>query len=305
MAGFMVLSACSSTGPGGSAGAAGSTPAPHTGSLNIVAGENFWGSIAAQLAGKAGTVTSIVSDPNGDPHSYETSSDDARAFATADYVVLNGAGYDTWANRLLTGNPRAHRKVLSVADLLGKKDGDNPHFWYSPDYVTKVADQIESDLKSIDPADSAYFDAQRAAFDAAGAGYRGRLVDIKAKFAGAPVASTESIFVYLAQYLGLDLISPPEFMQAVSEGNDPPAPAVAQFQDQITKKQVRALVYNRQTSTAVTTNLTKLADQLGIATTAVTETIQPADATYQSWFDGELQSLDNAFAASTSPLTAP
>jgi zinc/manganese transport system substrate-binding protein len=131
-----------------------SSSAP-TKTLNIVAGENFWGSIVSQLAGKAGNVTSVVTDPNADPHNYETSSDDARAFAGADYVVLNGAGYDAWADKLLSGNPNAKRKVFNVADLLGKKEGDNPHFWYSPDYVSKVVDQVEADLKGLDSADSA------------------------------------------------------------------------------------------------------------------------------------------------------
>jgi zinc/manganese transport system substrate-binding protein len=265
--------------------------------LAIVAGENFWGSIVSQLAAKAGNVTSVVTNPNTDPHDYESSSDDARAFATADYVVLNGAGYDSWGKKLLSGNPRAKRKVFVVADLLGKKEGDNPHFWYDPDYVSRVTDQVEADLKSLDPADSAYFDAQRAKLDAATAPYRDRLATIRAKFAATAVASTESIFVYLGRYLGLNVISPPEFMQAVAEGNDPPAQSVAQFQDQITKKQARVLIYNEQTSTAVTTNLRKLAAQAEIPTAGVTETIQPPDSTFEQWFEGELEQLQNALDA--------
>ncbi|HWW53503.1 MAG TPA: zinc ABC transporter substrate-binding protein, partial [Acidimicrobiales bacterium] len=271
--------------------------------VSIVAGENFWGSIVSQLAGAVGKVTSVVTDPNADPHTYESSSDDARAFATAAYVVLNGAGYDTWANKLLSGNPNGRRKVFVVADLLGKKEGDNPHFWYSPEYVIKVTDQIEADLKALDPGDSAYFDGQRHAFDNATAPYRDRLAAIKAKFSGTPVGSTESIFGYLGQYLGLNVISPPEFMNAVAEGNDPPAPSVAQFQDQVTKRQARVLVYNLQTSTAVTTNIKKLAANAKIPTVGVTETIQPADATFEAWFESELEQLQVALGAGA--LTAP
>jgi zinc/manganese transport system substrate-binding protein len=268
-----------------------------TRTLNIVAGENFWGSIVSQLAGKAGHVSSIVTDPNADPHDYESSSDDARAFATADYVILNGAGYDGWAQRLLSGNPSSKRKVLTIADLLGKKEGDNPHFWYSPDDVSKVVDRVEADLKSLDPADVAYLDAQRTALDGAMVPYRNRLAEIKAKFGGTPVASTESILVYLAQYLGLNVISPPEFMQAVAEGNDPPAPSVAAFQTQITSRHAKVLVYNEQTSTAVTTNLKKLAADAGIPVIGVTETIQPPDATFEQWFEAELVQLQNALNA--------
>jgi zinc/manganese transport system substrate-binding protein len=287
----VVVTGCSSSKP-----SLASANAPRK-TLNIVAGENFWGSIVSQMAGKAGNVTSVVSDPNADPHSYESSSDDARAFAGADYVVLNGAGYDAWAAKLLSGNPSAKRKVLAVADLLGKKEGDNPHFWYDPDYVFRVVDRIEADLKSLDAADTAYFDAQRSAFDTAMTPYRDRLAAIKAKFAGNPVASTESIFVYLGHYLGLNVISPPEFMNAVADGNDPPAPSVAQFEDQITKKEAKVLVYNRQTSTAVTTNIKKLAAQAKIPTIGVTETIQPPDATFEHWFGAELLDLQNALNA--------
>jgi zinc/manganese transport system substrate-binding protein len=289
------LGACSSN----SSRAPSTTAAPTGGAaptktLQIVAGENFWGSIVAQLAGKAGNVTSIVTDPNADPHDYESSSGDARAFASADYVVLNGAGYDTWAEKLLSGNPNPKRKVFTVAELLGKKEGDNPHFWYGPGYVTQVINQVEADLKGLDPADGAYFDAQRTALDTAMAPYRSRLAEIKAQFAGTPVASTESIFVYLAQYLGLNVISPPDFMQAVAEGNDPPAPSVAEFQSQLTAKQARVLVYNEQTSTAVTTNLKKLATNADIPVIGVTETVQPPDATFEQWFEAELEQLQNA-----------
>jgi zinc/manganese transport system substrate-binding protein len=299
----MVLAACGSSSPstaGGSHPAAIAAAARPTGTaraLNVVAGENFWGSIVSQLAGKAAAVTSIVTDPNADPHDYESSSDDARAFARADYVVVNGAGYDGWATKLLSGNPSARRKIFTVADLLGKKEGDNPHFWYNPEFVSRVVDRVEADLKALDPADIGYFDAQRQAFDATMAPDQERLAAIRSTFAGTPVAATEDIFVYLGRYLGLNVISPPDLMQAVAEGNDPPAPSVAQFQSQLTTRQVKVLVYNLQTSTAVTTNIKKLAAQAGVPTIGVTETIQPPGATFQDWFSSELIRLQNVLNA--------
>jgi zinc/manganese transport system substrate-binding protein len=300
-AGSVVLLGCSgsksSSGPAPTSAAALSGVDPPTKTLNVVAGENFWGSLVTQLAGKAGQVTSIVTDPNADPHDYESSSNDARAFATADYVILNGAGYDTWAEKLLAGNPSSKRKVFTVSDLLGKKEGDNPHFWYNPDYVTQVINQIESDLKSLDPADAGYFDGQRSVLNTAMAPYWNRLAEVKAKFAGTPVASTESIFGYLGQYLGLDVISPPEFMQAVAEGNDPPAGSVAEFQTQMSSKQAKVLVYNQQTSTAVTTNIKKLATDADIPVVGVTETVEPPDATFEQWFEAQLEQLQNALNA--------
>lgn len=290
----LAVGACSSSAKSSGASAGGGSPSK---TLNIVAGENFWGSIVSQLAGKAGKVTSVVTDPNADPHNYESSSDNARSFAEADYVVINGAGYDTWAEKLLSANPSSKRKVFTIADMLGKKEGDNPHFWYNPDYVTAVEGQVTADLKRLAPADASYFDAQRAAFDAALGTYRSRLAAIKAKFTGTPVASTESIFVYLGDYLGLKTLSPPEFMNAVAEGNDPPAPSVTAFQDLLSKKQVKVLVYNQQTSTAATTNLRKLATNQQIPVVGVTETIQPPDATFQEWSGAELLDLQNALNA--------
>ncbi len=147
--------------------------------LNVVAGENFWGSIATQLGGTHVSVTSIVNDPNADPHQYEGSTQDARAFAQANYIILNGAGYDSWGQKLLDANPVSGRKVFTVADLLGKHEGDNPHFWYNPSYVEQVSNQITRDYSALDPADSAYFTRQRAAFETALSAYHQRIAEIQ------------------------------------------------------------------------------------------------------------------------------
>ena len=265
-----------------------------SGTLRVIAGENFWGSIAAQLGGSHVTVTSIVTNPNTDPHEYESSATDARAFATADYVVLNGAGYDTWASKLLSANPNQQRKVFTVADLLNKKAGDNPHFWYNPEWVDKVADKITADYRALDPADAAYFTQQREALATALKPYHDAVARIRATYTGVAVGSTESILVYLAQALGFNLISPPEFMQAISEGTDPPAQTVAQFQDQISHRQIRVLIYNTQTSTPITNNLKQLAAQNGIPVVGISETVQPATASFQDWQIRQLNSLQAA-----------
>jgi zinc/manganese transport system substrate-binding protein len=265
--------------------------------LQVVAGENFWGSIAAQLGGSHVSVTSIVTDPNADPHEYETNTNDARAFAQADYVILNGAGYDSWGQKLLDANPETGRKVLTVATLLGKKEGDNPHFWYSPIYVERVANQITSDYKSLDPAAAAYFTQQLSTFEASMSEYHQRINEIKDKFAGRKIGATESIFVYMASALGLDLISPPAFMDAVAEGNDPPASSVVQFEQEIQQKQIAVLVYNMQTITNVTNTIKQLASWQNIPTVGISETIQPADASFQQWQVAQLIVLQNALNA--------
>lgn len=267
------------------------------GGIGVVAGEDQWGSIASQLGGSMVHVESVVSDPNADPHEYESNTNDARAFATARLVVLNGAGYDDWGTHLLEANPSSDRRVLTVAQLLGRKAGDNPHFWYQPDYVARVADGITAEYRAIDPGGASYFDQRRAAFTGALEPYHQRLAEIKARFAGVPVGATESVFVYLASYLGLQLISPPGFMQAVSEGNDPPASDVAQFQDQLASRAIRVLVYNVQTDTAVTTNLKLQAARSSIPVVGFSETLQPEMATFEEWQVRQLGALENALTA--------
>jgi zinc/manganese transport system substrate-binding protein len=279
----MAVSAC---GTGASAG--------RTGPINVVAGQNFWGSIAIQLGGSKAKVQSVVTDPNADPHEYASNTNDARAFAEADLVILNGAGYDDWGQKLLDANQSSHRHVLNIAQLLGKKVGDNPHFWYDPKSVIEVADRITAEYKSIDSGDAAYFDQQRSDFATALKPYAVRIAEIKTRFAGVAVGSTESIFVYMSAALGLNLISPVEFMTAVAEGTDPPAQSVVDFQNQITSRQIKVLVYNVQTATAVTTNVRHLAAAADIPVVGVSETLQPETVTFQDWQLSQLITLENA-----------
>src|SRR5260370_14295893 len=279
-----LLASCGALAAGGSG----------TGTLQVIAGENFWGSIAAQLGGSRVSVTSIVTNPNTDPHEYESSATDARAFATADYVILNGAGYDDWGQKLLAANPSSSRKLFAVADLLHKKAGDNPHFWYNPDWVDKVADRITADYQALDSADSAYFSQQREAFRHALQPYHDAVAHIRSTFTGVAVGSTESIFVYMAQALGLNLISPPEFMQAISEGSDPPAQTVAEFQNQLSHHAIKVLIYNAQTSTPITENLKQLAAKNAIPVVGISEPVQPATATFQDWQTKDLNALQAA-----------
>jgi zinc/manganese transport system substrate-binding protein len=285
---LLVLAACG-----------GPQPASGSATVNVVAGENFWGSLAAQLGGSRVNVQSVVTDPNADPHEYESSAADARAFAEAKLVILNGAGYDTWGQKLIDANPAGGRLVLDVASLLGKKEGDNPHFWYSPSYVARVMDKITAEYKAIDPADASYFDQQRAQVQTSLQPFLTEVANIKAKYAGTPIGATESIFVYMAEALGLQLTTPEEFMNAVAEGNDPPASAVVSFQDQISSRSIKVLVYNNQTTTAVTTNIKSLAAAHHIPSVGVSETIEPQNLDFQDWQLKQLQALEAALKSTS------
>ena len=281
-----LLAACGSSGSSGG------------GTIRVVAGENFWGRIASQLGGSKVSVTSIVTDPNADPHEYESSPVDARAFAEARLVILNGAGYDSWGQKLLDANPSSHRQVVNVADLLGKKVGDNPHFWYDPSSVVRVADNLTAEYQAIDPVDVGYFHQQRVQLTSLLKPYMDEIGAIKQAYSGVQVGSTESIFVYMATALGLNLTTPVEFMDAVAEGNDPPAGAVAEFQTQISRNQIKVLVYNVQTTTAVTTNIKTLATSHHIPNVGVSETLLPENLSFQDWQLKQLKDREAALGSS-------
>jgi len=271
--------------------------------LQVVAAENFWGSLISQLGGTHTQVLSIVSDPNADPHEYSSNADNARAIANANYVIVNGAGYDNWALGLINANNNPNRKVLNVAELLGKREGDNPHFWYGPAYVNQTVRQMYLDLVSIDNSDTpsavtAYYVQQYANLNVSLGSYNHRINVISQNFAGTRVAATENIFQYLADATRLNLISPPGFMKAVAEGNDPAPADIIRFRTQLMSwnapGNASVLVYNLQTVTPLTQSLKAVAAQSCIPIVGVTETVQPADVSFQDWMTSELISLQNA-----------
>jgi len=272
----------------------------HTGLVRVVVAENFWGSIVRQEAGSRAGVTSIITNPNADPHAYEPTTGDARLFAQAQYIVINGAGYDPWASRLLAANPVQGRRILVIADLIGKKQGDNPHLWYAPSYVTRVAARVTGDLSAADPHHASYFRAQHARFiNGALKGYFQEIRSIKQHYRGVPVGATESIFDYLASALGLNLITPTGFMKALSEGTEPTAQDKAMFDQQVSQKRMRVLAYNIQNAIPDVTALVTKARSAHIPVVPITETLRPAGASFQAWQLGQLKALAAALHTAT------
>ena len=289
----LALAACSAS-PAPTSGA----PQSAAGSvIQVVAAENFWGSVAAQLGGSHVQVTSIIDSPDADPHDYEPTAADGRAIAAADLVVINGVGYDTWATKLSAANPNPDRTDLTVGELVGVAEGGNPHRWYNPDDVTKVVDQLTADYKRISPGDASYFDAQRTAFLTTGiAGYKAVIADIKARYGGTPVGASESIFAMIAPALGLDLITPPSFLKAISEGTDPTAGDKATIDAQIAGKKIKVYVYNSQNATPDVQAQIAAAKAQGIPVSTITETMTPATASWQQWQTAQLVALRDALA---------
>jgi len=295
---LLMLAACGTASQtpasGSSSGGGGKT-------IEVVAAENFWGSIASQVGGSHVHVTSVIVDPNADPHSYEPTTANARTVADAQYVIYNGAGYDPWMDKLLQANPASGRKALNVGDFNGKHEGDNPHMWYSPDYVTAVANKIRDDLKAIDPGDALAFDQSAQTFLTTGLKqYHDLIAAIKAKYSGTPVGATESIFSYLAPALGLKLITPYSYLKAVSEGTDISAADEATVEQQITQKQIKVLIYNSQNTPNNIQALINKAKASNIPVATITETLTPATASFQDWQSSQLQGIQNALAQATS-----
>ncbi|HXA61130.1 MAG TPA: zinc ABC transporter substrate-binding protein [Streptosporangiaceae bacterium] len=271
-----------------------------SGKITVVAAENFWGSIALQLGGDHVTETSVITNPDTDPHAYEPTAKDARTIANAKYVIVNGIGYDPWAPKLLAGNPVAGRKTLTVGDLVGIKEGGNPHRWYSPADVHKVIAQITADYKRLDPADASYFDQRKTTFETQTLAPYDQLVStIKAKYAGTPIGASESIVSPLADALGLTMLTPQSFLKATSEGTDPTAGDKTTIDRQIATKQIKIYVYNSQNSTPDIAAQVKAAKAAGIPVTTVTETLAPAGSTFEQWQTTQLQGIQNALAQAT------
>jgi zinc/manganese transport system substrate-binding protein len=207
-------------------------------------------------------------------------------------VVVNGIGYDPWAARLVAANPVSGRVVLTVGDVVGVKRGGNPHRWYSPSDVRRVATAISSAYARLDPRDAAYFRAQRTRFLRTSlAGYDRLIATIKRRFGGTAVGASESIFSPLAPALGLRLLTPYSFLKSISEGAEPTAADVSAVDRQIAKRRIKVWIVNSQNATPDVARLTAAARKHRIPVVTITETPTPAGATFEQWQDRQLQSL--------------
>jgi len=251
--------------------------------VSIVAGENFWGDIARQIGGNRVEVTSIISDPNTDPHLYESSAANAAAVAGAKIVIANGLGYDDFLDRLVAGSG-SHPDVVSAQKVLGVTAPDaNPHLWYDVPRTNLVASAIEQALVRADPAGAHTYEANLSAFDTSLAPVLSVISQIKARYPGALVAYTERVPGYLVSAAGLTVVSPPGFARAIEDGTDP-SPADTRAMDSvITSRRARVLLYNTQAVSPVTRRVLAEARAAGVPVVGVSETMPPQFSSYQAW----------------------
>jgi len=250
----------------------------------VVAAENFWGNIISQVGGRHVNVTSIINDPNTDPHEYESDTQDAVAISNASFVLENGIGYDDFMNDLLKASPNPGREVLSVQKILDVTGDDpNPHIWYDTAKLPQVAAAISDELGKLDPADAATFEANAQLFDTSLQPIDDVINQIKSKYSGTKIAYTERVPGYLVDAADLRLGVPASFTQAVEDGTDPSPKDTAAFDDAIKTKAVKVLLYNGQVTDSQTDQIKSLATSSGVPVVGVTETLPPADKDFQAW----------------------
>jgi zinc/manganese transport system substrate-binding protein len=260
--------------------------------ITVVAAENFYGDIANQIGGPQVKVTSILKNPDEDPHLFEASASVARAISAAEVIVYNGVDYDPWMEKLIAASKNADRKVIVVADLIGKKPGDNPHIWYDLAATKALAKTLADELSAADPLHKADYQARRDAFDHSLEPIEANIKSLRARLTGAPVTATEPVFGYMLDALGM-VSRNQKFQLAVMNNTEPSASEVADFERDLKEHRVRLLIYNGQASDPVAERMRKLADESHIPVVGVTET-EPAAATYQSWLISELDAVARA-----------
>jgi zinc/manganese transport system substrate-binding protein len=266
--------------------------------IAVVAAENFYGDIARQVGGDRVAVVSIMSNPDQDPHLFETTPATVRQIVKAQIVIINGANYDPWIEKLLSATPRAGRVVIAAAALTGRKAGDNPHLWYDPRTMPAVATAIADALTKADAAHASDYVARLKTTLAGLERVTARVAQLKAKHAGTAVTATEPVFGPMADALGLTMRNQ-RFQLAMMNDTEPSARDLAAFERDLRDRAVKVLIYNSQVSEKLTERLRDIAIKSKVPVVGVTETM-PADTSFQDWVLGELDAIDKALSGPSS-----
>jgi zinc/manganese transport system substrate-binding protein len=260
--------------------------------IHIVTAENFYGGVARQIGGDQVAVTSILSNPDQDPHLFTVDPATARALAHADIVVESGIDYDPWMAQLDDAHPNAKRASIVVADLIGAKAGDNPHIWYQPETMPAYARKLAEILSARDPAHAADYRKRLADFLATLEPVTAKIAALKAKLGGTDVLATEPVFGYMAGALGFKMHDM-GFQNHVMNNVEPTARETEEFETLLKQHKVKLLFYNGQASDPVASRMQDIARQAGVPVVGVTET-EPADTTFASWMLTQLDEVEKA-----------
>ncbi|MGH6788602.1 MAG: metal ABC transporter solute-binding protein, Zn/Mn family [Pseudolabrys sp.] len=265
--------------------------------IAIVAAENFYGDIARQIGGEHVTVTSILNNPDQDPHLFETTPTVARSLSEAQFVILNGAAYDPWMQKLLAASPRPNRVSIVAAELVNKKAGDNPHLWYEPTTMPAVAKALAGALSKADAAHAGDYAARLKTVLESLANVDKKVAQLRTKHAGTPVTATEPVFGYMAQALGLQMRNE-RFQLSVMNDTEPSAKDIAAFENDLKGRKVKLMLYNKQVAGKLTQRMLDIARKSRVPVVGVTET-EPANTTLQNWMLEQLSDVEKALATSS------
>lgn len=290
------LAACSSS-PSGQAQKTGSAV------IAVVAAENQYGNVAAQIGGKYVHVTSVENNPNTDPHTYEVSPGVAQAVSAAQLVVQNGIGYDDFMTKIESASESSRRKVINVQHLLGLPDSTpNPHLWYSPKTMPAVATSLVSDFTDLQPSHAAYFRTRGAQFIDSLHPWLSAIARFKASYPHTAVATTEPVADYMLEAAGTDDLTPFRFQADIMNGVDPSPEDVSLETELLSEHKVKIFVYNEQVTDSLTQRLITTARDASIPVVGVYETMPTPGYDYQSWMLAEVQALEKAVAAKVSTV---
>ncbi len=295
----------SSSGPGagaspGASAAAGGSDKP----IRVVAAENEYGNVASQIGGRYVDVSSVQSNPNTDPHSFEVSPGVAQEVSDAQVLIQNGVGYDDYVTKVASAAPSSSRQLINVQHLLGLPDSTpNPHLWYSPRTMPKVASALAADLGKLQPSHAGYFNANAAKFAASLQPWLTAVARFKAKYPGTPVATTEPVADYMLQAAGTRNLTPFSFQADIMNGTDPSPQGISAQGWLLSQRRVKVFVYNQQVTDALTQGFITQAKQAGIPIIGVYETMPTPGYTYQSWMLAETNALAKAVADGISTVT--
>jgi zinc/manganese transport system substrate-binding protein len=275
----------------------GANPTSPAGRIAVVGAENFYADLLAQIGGDRVSASSLLNDPNADPHAFESSTQAALLVADAQLVIVNGLGYDAFMDKLLAASPNSGRTVINVQQLLGVAEGANAHIWYDPATMPQVAAAATTALARIDPGSATYFTARETVYLDSLKTVATRIAAMKTRFSGLPVAFTEPVAGYVASAIGLRVLTPEGFQKSIEDGTDPAPADVAAETDLLTGKLVRVLLYNSQVTSPITSQMHDLAVSSGIPVVGVAETIPAAYPTFVEWQLGQLNQLEQALAS--------
>jgi zinc/manganese transport system substrate-binding protein len=285
------------------------------GIVDVVASTSVYGDIVGTIGGDKVRVNSIISRTSQDPHSYEATTQDKLAVSKAELVLENGGGYDDFLHKLTDDTGLDHGVVLNASELSGlapeeaagasagpdadghthSPAGFNEHVWYSLPAMARVADAVAAKLAELEPSSAESFRSNASAFKASLGVLETELAEIKASAAGAPVAVTEPVPLYLLEAAGLENETPAEYTAAIEADTDVPPAVLNAATELMGSGSIRLLAYNQQTEGPQTLAVKEAAAAAGVPVVDFSETL-PDGLSYLQWMTENVDHISKALA---------